>query len=120
MKVTCSTCEKQTNGYCSAKKTMVSLNKRRKCPKYDHDVTKEKEYSPIPSEMRPDWYWDKKETKRLRREWRAKVLEEIKKAEEQKNKSEVIQPFSGNDKHPLTGDLSRFVSTVSNKEDSDD
>jgi hypothetical protein len=116
MKITCSTCENQINGYCNIKKTMVGLNKRRRCVSYKHDVTKEKEYNPLPSEMRPDWYWDKKEAKRLRREWRAKVSEELKKAEEQKSKSEVTQPFSGDKSHPLTGDLSRFTSTVGKEE----
>ena len=112
MKIRCAHCGNQINGFCSVKKATVSLNKKRICDKYKYDETKVKERHEIPSVMRSEWYWKREELKRLRKEQ--------KEYEEQQARLKEISPApvfmgsanSGDPKYPLTGDLSRFISTA--------
>lgn len=104
-RVKCSVCVYQTNGYCSIKKVSVSPNKKRDCDYYSFDKTKVKESKPIASELRPDWYWNRKELL-------SKHRRELKKIEEGKKINPNYVGSIPVSDHPLTGDLSRFTSTA--------
>lgn len=108
MKVKCALCMNQVDRYCKVKKTLINLNKKRICDRYKFDEKKVKERYEIPSEMRPDWFWNRKELIN-------KHKKEQKKIEEARKINPNYMP-GGTFGHPLTGDLSRFVST-SNKEE---
>lgn len=121
MKVRCAECKNQTKAWCSPKKTKVSLNKSRTCDKYVFDETKVKIKHDIPTTYRSDWVHKKKELKKLLKQ----QLEEQKKQEEMAKQAAVKPPSylkapgTGDPKHPLTGDLSRFVSTASRSKEND-
>jgi hypothetical protein len=63
--------------------------------------------SSLPSRMRPDWFWNRKEY----------IKEQKKQAVEDQLKRGAV---TGDPAHPLTGDLSRFKSTVTEEEDEKD
>ena len=57
MKVTCSICAREQNGFCMAKgKTKVALNKRRNCSYFILAESKVKNKTPIPTTRVPSWY----------------------------------------------------------------
>jgi len=108
-KVVCALCRFESNRRCIKKNCKVKINKKRICSMYEEDENKleqmKKKQSNVSSVMRPSWFWDKKE-----------YVKEKKRvaAEEQ-----IRRSHSTNDpKHPLTGDLSRFVkSTATDKKE---
>ena len=85
-KVVCAVCANEENRKCTVKKATVALNKRRRC-----DLLKTVRMGP-------------KEKEALRREYKEQ-LKEFKAAARQGTEPR-------NMKNPLTGDLSRFVSTA--------
>ena len=111
MKIRCANCGNQINGFCSVKRATVSLNKKRLCDKYKYDETKVKEKHEIPSVMRSEWYWKRKELKKLLKEQKEYEEQQVK-VKELSSPPGQMQPATGNSKHPLTGDLSRFISTA--------
>lgn len=119
MKVRCAVCHYQNKSWCSKKRCKTSLNKARVCNFYELDPAKVKEKHEIPTVYRSEWTHKKKELKKLLKQM----------AEEEKQKEEMVKqvvvkppeylkaPGTGDSKHPLTGDLSRFTSTADRKED---
>ncbi len=98
-KITCATCLNEENKFCVIKKSRVALNKRRRCDKYVLEATKVKARQ-ILKTVRMGY----KEKEALRREYKQQ-LREFKAAAKQGR-----APQDSN--HPLTGDLSRFISTA--------
>ena len=98
-KITCATCRCEVNKKCNAKKgrPSVALNKRRRCDKYILEATKVKAKQILKTVQ-----MGHKEKEALRREYKDQ-LKQFKDAAKQGNTSQS---------HPLTGDLSRFTSTV--------
>lgn len=99
----------------------MSLNKKRHCDKYVFEISKVKEGVPIPTKRITF-----KEKELIRKE-RKEQLKELKaKLKEQQGiengtikESRIFKP-QGNEKYPLTGDLSRFTTTGSgDKEEKD-
>lgn len=117
-KVSCAVCEAQYNRFCTIKRVTVSLNKKRFCDKYSFDDSKIKDGVPIPT---------KRITFKEREAMRENRKEELKKLKaqlkEQKGledgtikESRIYKPH-GDERYPLTGDLSRFTTTGSGDED---
>jgi hypothetical protein len=98
-KITCATCRCEVSKKCNVKKGQpsVSLNKRRRCDKYILEATKVKAKQVLKTIQ-----MGYKEKEALRREYKEQ-LKQFKLAAKQGNTSQS---------HPLTGDLSRFISTV--------
>ncbi len=111
-KVRCAECKSQYRGFCVTKKVSVSLNKKRHCDKFEHDPEKIKIKEVLPTTRVPhaqielDKQTRKAELKRLREEIKKQKSEQ----REQVKESRIYKP-SGNEKFPLTGDLSRFTTT---------
>ena len=117
MKVFCGYCEFEENGICLKKKRQrVKLNKKRECKFYkqsdakvEETVGRRKNAKPIPTTYRPEWWHD-----------RRGYINKLKKLDKEKRKMDaeldenvpVKQMPIESVKHPLTGDLSKFKSTV--------
>jgi hypothetical protein len=97
-KITCATCANEENRYCNAKKISVAVNKRRHCHKYVLEMSKVKEKQIIKT-IKMGY----KEREALRKEYKEIVRQA---------KLEAAGQKTTNPKYPLTGDLSRFVSTA--------
>jgi len=95
-KVRCKTCEHEANGYCIKKKNIkIKLNKRRLCKNYKDDESKYVAKSVIKSTYIP--YEDRKKIPTTR-------------------SAPINMNAVANNKHPLTGDLSkRFRTTAGDK-----
>lgn len=117
MRVQCKFCEWEKATKClKKKKASVDLNKHRACDKYrvnvgkvDSFVENKMRQSKPEVEIRPDWFWDKG----------------LRRAERKRHEMEQFQTTGVDDtttmpikdaKHPLTGDLSRFMSTTAAEE----
>lgn len=85
-KVRCAVCEYQKNKFCEKKKCIVSLNKGRKCTQFKLAPKKLKEKSNVPT-IKVPYTSTRKYYK-----------------ESLKSRQSI--------RHPFTGDLSRFSSTV--------
>lgn len=130
-KVRCKVCANELSGVCCIKDVSVRVNKSRSCGDYVYDEDKVKAKTKI-NVTRIGYRQLQENKRRMKAE-----LKEIKKAlkEGQKNgtakdlgliqpsESRIIQPgdprFSmpnPDAKHPLTGDLSRFTTTATDKE----
>ena len=103
-KVVCVNCAHEENRKCTIKKSTVALNKRRRCDKFELEPTKVKAKQVLKT-VRMTY----KDKEALRKEYKEQ-LKAYKQAIKEAKKGQV--PNSGSAKHPLTGDLSRFVSTV--------
>jgi predicted ribosome quality control (RQC) complex YloA/Tae2 family protein len=100
MKVKCRYCKKEFNRKCSFLKTTINPNKDRKCENYEFD-----EYKEIAELERRAKVLDDQEKAYKRRE---ALLKKLKEAEASEKKAEPVT----NNAHPITGDLSRFKSSV--------
>lgn len=108
-KVRCKFCVNEEEGFCVKKKVNVKVNKKRSCDLYEDDQDKmmgflvKRSKSKKPETIfRPDWWWDDRKTRK------AKIAKELaSQYETTAGQSNNI----GNQKHPMTGDLSRFVGT---------
>lgn len=107
-KVTCATCANEKDKKCVVKKATVAMNKRRKCDSYVLEATKIKARQVLKTVK-----MGYKEKEALRREYKAQ-LKQLKAAT--KEGYMTTGPQSGNSQHPLTGDLSRFTSTVGSED----
>jgi len=114
-KVRCAVCKHQANAFCLVKKCKVALNKRRKCDKFKIEPSKVRLKREIPTTRGPAPAL----IKDLRKEYKKALKEEAarqeaaKKSQQNKYKDAMKMP---DEKHPLTGDLSRFVSTAGKDE----
>lgn len=132
-KVKCAVCANETASMCKIKKVKIKLNKKRLCEAYVYDEAKVRAKQVIPTisfgyteqeEHRKKMKEELKTLKRLMKQQpqdgTAKSLGLLKEATEE---SRIIKPGdpkfvmpSGDQKHPLTGDLSRFVTTANKEE----
>jgi len=123
-KVKCGVCANEFSGVCSIKKIGVKTNKPRICEAYIYDEKKMKAKQDIPS-IRVS-YAEEQEAKRRYKEEMKALKELAKKGPENQtardlglmtepSKEEMFIPRP-NVKHPLTGDLSRFTTTVNKNE----
>ena len=98
-KITCATCSNEENRQCSVKKVTIALNKRRRCEHYHLEPTKVKAKQVLKTVR-----MGHKEKEALRREYKEqlKLFREAQKS----------QRMGKDPAHPITGDLSRFVSTA--------
>lgn len=117
-KVRCAVCEAQYNGFCTIKRVTVSLNKSRHCDKYKHDQQKVKVKQVLPT-IRLS-HTEKELQKQMRKAELKELRERIKRQADIESgkitESRIYKP-SGNEKYPLTGDLSRFKTTGTDKEE---
>lgn len=115
--VVCKFCKAEKERKClKKKKATVDLNKRRACKLYEVDADRvikfaeDKMSRPRPKvTLRPDWYWDKS--------LRPKVAEDAKLNDKIFDQFGTTVGQTKDSAHPLTGDLSRFVSTEEKTED---
>ena len=105
--VKCELCFFEKNRMCTVKKSSVNIHKNRHCDVYEESVDKiemkelwKERHNPVPITTRPDWYWDDKLLKKIRRN--------MKNEEENINNKTVVPDLN----HPISGDLSRFTSTA--------
>jgi hypothetical protein len=111
-KVKCSVCANEEASFCKIKKVKISLNKKRLCEAYIYDESKLKKKQDIKITRIPFSEQEefRKEAKKKRKELRAL----LKQQKINKTADEEFIKVSNerlNTKHPLTGDLSRFVSS---------
>ena len=108
--VRCSVCKKFTGIHCEVKKgKKVKPNKSRVCDLFDFDETKVKIHKKIPTTRLDPLYWENKNKfKKIMKEEALRV-----KQQEQDEKDRRVPSYIQDNAHPLTGDLSRFVSSAS-------
>lgn len=109
MKVRCTNCTKENNKYCSIKKTTISPSKKRSCSFFDLDPSKIKIPQKLPSTKRPEWYWDRKGYKK-------QLKEQIKAEQKRQELADTPTYLQKSNSHPVTGDLSRFITTATKEE----
>ena len=115
-KVRCATCKAYYNKFCTVKRVTVSPNKKRICDKYQHDQSKVKLVQPLPTTRIS--YREKERLRKERKENLKKLKAQLKLQKQHEDKveeSRIYKP-SGNEKYPLTGDLSRFTTTGTSKD----
>jgi len=123
-KVSCTLCKAQYNSFCTIKRVSVSLNKKRHCDRYDFDESKVKDGVPIPTKRIT--FREKEVIRKERKEQLKELKDQIKKQgggytaeiSTPVKDSRIYKPY-GNEKYPLTGDLSRFTTTGSSDDDKD-
>lgn len=126
-KVRCAECKVQYNKFCTVKKVTVSLNKGRFCDKFMHDQAKVKIKQVLPTtkigfaEQEKLRKQRKKDLKMLKEHLKREGLlndnvNVPKPKEEASPESRIYKPY-GDEKYPLTGDLSRFTTTGTKKEE---
>ena len=103
--VRCSVCKKFDGKHCLEKKRKkVKANKTRRCSLFVYAPEKIKVRTELPSVRMPSLFWENK----------SKVKKMIKEEEDliKEREQEAARPvYVTNEEHPLTGDLSRFVSS---------
>lgn len=111
-KVKCAICKNYEGGKCIEKDEAVKPNKPRKCELFLIDESRIKEKTPIPTMRgvaKEIWPEKKKEIK-------AQMKRAVEEAERDKSnledKRKYMGPRTDHEKHPLTGDLSRFSTTA--------
>ena len=111
-KVKCSVCANEESSFCKIKKVKISLNKKRLCNAYIYDESKLKKKQDVEIIRIPfsEQEESRKEAKKKRKELRALLKQQ---KINQSAEKEFINASNErlNTKHPLTGDLSRFVSS---------
>jgi len=116
-KVRCATCENLYKTFCTKKKVSVAINKSRQCRQFVFDQEKVKIKQVLPTTRLPfaqqelDKQTRKAELKQMKEAIRQKKLLE---KQVPVQESRIWKP-SGDSKFPLTGDLSRFTTTGTNK-----
>lgn len=132
-KVRCGLCANEISGICKIKKIGVKPNKSRICEAYIFDESKLKTKEEVPTIK--FGYLEQQEAKRRRKAER-KAIQEMARTKpgqgtakdlgliSSEEKSNIILPGdlnfyipSTDPKHPLTGDLSRFVTTATDKKE---
>jgi len=109
-RIVCALCKFENNGRCVEKNATVKLNKRRACSFYQEDENKlnfvKKRQNELSLSQRPDWFWDRKE-----------YVKERKRIAAEENAKGIA--ITNDQKHPLTGDLSRFIKSTVSEETKD-
>ena len=100
-RVKCRVCANEKDGFCSVKKCTVRTNKARVCDKFANDFSKVKIREKVPTVMRPDWYWNQKEMRKV-------YKESLKKQEAQSQFGGTYQPTQT----PVPDCLAGFRSTA--------
>jgi hypothetical protein len=130
-KVKCNVCANETSGFCKVKKIGVRPNKSRICEAYTYDEAKLKTKQSIPTSR--VGYSQQQEAKRRMKAELKRIKEELKRGPKQGTAQDlglikpvehkgIIMPGDAgfsmprDPKHPLTGDLSRFTTTATEKE----
>ena len=103
-KIVCATCKNEKNSFCIAKKTGIHPNKRRDCDKYILEEVKVKPKHVLQTIKVP--YAEKESLKQKYKQ----ALRQHKEA------AELGVPVPADPSHPLTGDLSRFITSTAAKE----
>jgi len=109
-KVRCRFCKFEEQKKCIQKKVTTKVNKKRVCVLYQADEKKIKEWlsrrESIESTQLPRWAWSKKE----RRVERDRLIHEEMMKNIGTTADDGVQVSGPADpKHPMTGDLSRFI-----------
>ena len=120
-KVRCNVCSNEMSGVCQVKNSRIKINKSRNCKAYIYDEDKIKVKEDIPTIKVG---YKQQQENRLRMKEEIKELKEKMKNGLSKKEAQdlgLVQGGSsvvptGDAKHPMTGDLSRFITTASNKE----
>lgn len=112
-KVKCGVCANEHGGICSIKRVGVKTNKSRLCEAYIYDERKLKTKQEVTTIK--FGYKEQQEEKKKRKE-------EVDNIKQQYNsnhraKIDMIKQSNPNSKYPLTGDLSRFITTATRKGD---
>jgi len=121
-KVRCSGCAREENGFCSVKKTGVARRKRRNCAKFELAPEKVRARVAIPTMRLP--YAKQQELKAAAKRKMKEMRQLIKDGKQEEvealllGKEAAPQVVVPDSKHPLTGDLSRFTSTIAKEESS--
>jgi len=139
-KVRCAECKAQYNKFCTIKKVTVSLNKDRLCNNFTHDQAKVKIKQVLPTTR--IGFTEQEKLRKQRKKDLKKLKEHLKregllndnnnlnrvpknelsvvynkpKEKETLPESRIYKPY-GDEKYPLTGDLSRFTTTGTKKEE---
>ncbi len=117
-KVRCAVCGAQYNGFCTTKRVTVSLNKKRYCDKFNHDQQKVKIKEVLPTTRLP--FAEQEAQRQLRKAELKELKERIKRKEDIRTgkikESRIYKP-DGDEKYPLTGNLDRFKTTGTDKEE---
>jgi hypothetical protein len=119
-KVRCSGCAREENSFCTLKKVGVARRKKRNCDKFVLAPEKVKVRQAIPTMRLP--YAKQQELKAEAKRKLKEVRELLKEGKTEEAEAILTgrplasaKPVAPDSKHPLTGDLSRFTSTI--KED---
>ncbi|KKM81459.1 hypothetical protein LCGC14_1329570 [marine sediment metagenome] len=115
-KVRCKFCKSEQQGRCTIKKnTTIAINKKRTCSGYVIDekkvldwVEKRQNSSKPEIMLRPDWLWDRKARRKERDKASKEAMDQYKTTIEDPT---VVVPKVIGSKHPVTGDLNRFLET---------
>ena len=113
-KVRCKFCKFEQQRKCMQKNVTMKVNKKRMCSTYQADEEKIKDWlsrrETLPTEQMPKWAWSKK----ARRAERERLIREEMMKNIGTTAGDDISISSGpaDPKHPMTGDLSRFVSNI--------
>lgn len=129
-KVRCNVCDNEDGGTCLVKKAHINVNKSRKCEAYIFAEAKVKVRKDI--EITRVGYRQQQENKRRMKAELKRIKEELKKGPRQGTAQDlglvqyspsIVMPGdigytipNKDSKHPLTGDLSRFITTANEKE----
>jgi len=120
-KVVCAICLNQAGGFCEVKSSKIKLKKKRLCDKFRQDISKIKIKQPIPTKRRPEYFWDRDKKRRFMKEQLKKLQDEQAQRSSAgqiiDDKASTVMLGTGSKKHPLTGDLSRFTTTIKKSED---
>ncbi len=129
-RVRCVECKAQYNKFCTIKRVTVSLNKDRLCNVFKHDQAKVKIKKVLPTVR--IGFEEQEKLRKQRKENLKKLKEHLKREgklntgvnvpklkEEVPPESRIYKPY-GDEKYPLTGDLSRFTTTGTKKEEEKD
>lgn len=135
-KVRCSVCQYEKDSFCSIKKNRVSKNKTRICNKFVLEETKAKQKPQKTMPVRMGYAKTQALKAKLKAE-RKEFLKMLKEGPREGTAQDLglidkVSPGAGyemstggiiiptgtkDNKHPLTGDLSRFTTTAEKKED---
>jgi len=112
-KVRCKFCKFEQQRKCMQKNVTMKVNKKRMCSTYQADEEKITEWlsrrQELPSEVMPRWAWSRK----ARRAERARMIrEEMMKNIGTTADQDLQMSGPADPKHPMTGDLSRFVGST--------
>jgi len=112
-KVKCKVCANETKGMCKFRRSGVKINKPRICDDFVFAPLKVKVHTEVPSIK--FGYAEEQAAKKQRKELNAAANRIADNApEEDTGKAAFNEYMAGRDsKHPLTGDLSRFLTTAS-------